>query len=67
MPTSNDYYSNYPEACEVVIPISLKVPVMLQAEVISKPPVCHTHNGYEEYSQPEEEYKTEEEKQEQPA
>jgi hypothetical protein len=66
MPTSNDYYPNYPEACEVVIPISLKVPVMLQAEVISKPPVCHTHNGYEEYK-PEEEYNSEAEKQEQPA
>jgi hypothetical protein len=62
MPTSNDYYPNYPEACEVVIPI----PMMLQAEVISKPPVCHTHNGYEEYK-PEEEYKPVEEKEEQPA
>lgn len=45
MPTSKDCYPNYPNACEVVIPITLKIPVMLQAEVIGKPPVCNTYNG----------------------
>ena len=45
MPTSKDCYPNYPNACEVVIPIALKIPVMLQAEVIGKPPVCNTYNG----------------------
>lgn len=56
MPSSNDCYPNYPEACEVVIPITLKIPVMVQPEVIGKPPVCNTYNGngngYKSDSQP---------------
>lgn len=31
-----------PYGCELVIPITLKVPLILQIEVLSQPPQCHT-------------------------
>ncbi len=31
----------YPEECEIVIPVTLKVPILLELEVSRMPPVCH--------------------------
>ena len=31
----------YPEGCEIVIPVTLKVPILLELEVSGMPPVCH--------------------------
>lgn len=39
-------YPKYPQPCEILIPISLKVPIIVQPEVIGKPPVCHNRNGH---------------------
>ncbi len=39
-------YPNYPKSCEILIPITLKVPIIVQPEVIGKPPVCHNRNGH---------------------
>ncbi len=33
--------TRYPEECEIVIPVTLKVPILLELEVSRMPPVCH--------------------------
>ena len=35
----------YPEPCEFVVPISLKVPIYLDLEVKAKPPACYPYDG----------------------
>ncbi|MEM9484610.1 MAG: S8 family peptidase [Cyanobacteria bacterium P01_F01_bin.116] len=37
------------QTCEICIPIRLKVPIMLEVDVISKPPVCVKDNGHGVY------------------
>lgn len=39
-------YPKYPKPCEILIPISLRVPIIVQPEVYGKPPVCHQRNGH---------------------
>lgn len=39
-------YPKYPKPCEILIPISLRVPIIVQPEVYAKPPVCHNRNGH---------------------
>lgn len=43
----SDFKKHYPQACEVVVPISLKIPVCLDVDVIGQKPSCYVNNGYE--------------------
>ena len=45
MATYSDY-DHYPEGCEIVVPITLKVPICLETVVIGKKPVCIEKNGH---------------------
>lgn len=47
MAIEETYYKN---ACEVCVPIVLKVPIYVEPEVIAKPPECK--NGHKPYPQP---------------
>ena len=43
----SEFKKHYPQACEVVVPISLKIPVCLDVDVIGQKPSCYVNNGYE--------------------
>lgn len=46
MPTSSEYsHPHYPKPCEYVIPITLRLPITLQPEVIGLPTDCKTYYG----------------------
>jgi hypothetical protein len=40
------YDKYYSRACEVCVPITLKIPVYVTPVVIEKPPICLEKNGY---------------------
>ncbi len=42
-------YKDFDKACEYVIPIILKVPILLEPEVMARPTVCH--NGHHKSGQ----------------
>ena len=39
-------YDHYPDACDIIVPINLKVPICLETVVISKKPICLDKNGH---------------------
>lgn len=46
---ANEKNHYYKEACEVWVPITLKVPICVEPEVIAKRPVCSKENGHKPY------------------
>jgi hypothetical protein len=43
---TESYDKYYKRACEVCVPIILKIPVYVKPVVIEKEPSCVEHNGY---------------------
>lgn len=42
----SEFKKHYPYACEVQVPIRLKIPVCLDVDVIGQKPACHIEDGY---------------------
>ncbi|MFB2983697.1 hypothetical protein [Microseira sp. BLCC-F43] len=49
MTTENSYY---PKSCQFTVPITLKVPIYLELEVVGKPTVCRNNGHKTDDSEP---------------
>ena len=42
----SEFKKHYPYACEVQVPIRLKIPVCLDIDVVGQKPACHIDGAY---------------------